>query len=109
MSNTTEKQQQKIEYGAIMALGFEEIIESDSVYFDQHGFEYSIIQLKLSKNIYLEWDKATKLACIIRTKKKKNIVARRGINTLEELKAIIGFYTKEDEDNIFKFDPTTAA
>ena len=41
--------QEKITYKEIMDLGFNEQIESDPVFYNQYGFDYTIITLNLSK------------------------------------------------------------
>ena len=78
-----------------MNLGFTESIENDSVYFDQYGFKYAIVELKLNKKLYLDWEKETQLCSLIRLDKYGSIKARKVVSSLEELKEIIKFFKDE--------------
>jgi len=86
--------QEKINYDEIMALGFNEQVENDSVYEAQNGYPYSVITKDLTKRLSLDWEKETKLCSMIRVDKKKghNIVAELPIMNLEHLKEIIDFF-----------------
>jgi hypothetical protein len=88
-------EQQKFKYKEIMSRGFNEQFESDNVYFDQHGFEYTIITKDLTKRIYLNWDKETQLCELVRMDSPKtcNIKARMPIMTLKQLDEILNFFT----------------
>lgn len=89
-----ENKQQKIHYRTIMDLGFKEEIQDDNVYEDEFGFEYSIITLKLTKKIYLDWCKDTQLCEIVRidNNENMNIKAERPIFNKEQLIEIIDFF-----------------
>ena len=78
-----------------MNLGFTESIEKDSVYFDQYGFKYAIVELKLNKKLYLDWAKETQICSLIRLDKYESIKARKVVSSLEELKEIIKFFKDE--------------
>lgn len=82
----------EINYKTIMDLGFEEEFCSDSVYFDEYGFEYSIISLKLAKHIYLEWSKESRTCEIMRIDKDYNVIRRKKISGEKELKEIVDFF-----------------
>ena len=74
-----------------MDLGFKESFESDSVFFNEFGYDYTIISKKLHKGIIVYWEKSTQLCELIRHK--KGIVKNRfEIKTLEQLKEIINFF-----------------
>ena len=90
-------QQEKIMYSDIISLGFTEQPVEDNIYFQQYGFQYSIIQYQLTKKIYLEWAKETQLCKIVRIdgKKYQNILATQNIKDLNQLKQIINFYTDD--------------
>lgn len=100
--------QEKINYGVIMALGFEEETISDNVFFNEYGFDYTHITLKLTKKIYLDWAKETQLCELIRMTKPKtgDIGKRMPIKNLEHLKEIINFFSDEKEQ---EFDYTHVA
>lgn len=85
--------QDKIKYTEIMNLGFEEEIQSDPVYFDEHGFDWAIITKHLTKKIFLNWEKENQLCQIIRVDKDNNIKKKQAIRNLAHLKSVIDFFT----------------
>ena len=85
--------QERIKYHEIMALGFKEDECEDNVYFKEHGFKYAIISLKLTKYIYIDWAKETKLAEMVRINKEDNVMKRMPIKNLDHLKEIIDFFS----------------
>jgi hypothetical protein len=87
--------QEKIKYMEIMDLGFTEKIVKDGVYFNWHGFDYSIIEKQLTSHIAINWAKETQLCEMYRVGKKSEgeIVARMNINNLQELQEVINFFT----------------
>lgn len=84
--------QQEIDYSDIMKLGFTEVIEKDSSYFNKYGFDYAIIEKKLTKRIYISWSKENRTCDIIRIDKEYNIKSSLIIIDLDHLKAIINFF-----------------
>ncbi len=84
--------QQKIRYDTIMALGFTEQVDHDQQFINEYGFDYTIIELKLCRGIYVDWAKETQLAEIVRLNKDKKIVARLPIRDLEHLQEWITFF-----------------
>lgn len=86
--------QNKFKYKTIIELGFTEQIIDDKIYFNQHGFDYSIVQLNLTKRIYLDWTKETKLCKLVRVDSPKNgiIKAEMPIKDIKHLKEIINFF-----------------
>jgi hypothetical protein len=91
--------QEKINYDEIMALGFTEDVQSDSVYEAEHGYRYCIINKELTKKIYLDWEKETKLCKMVRLKNHKtgDIGAELPIMNLQHLKDMINFFSNEKE------------
>jgi len=87
--------QEKINYREIINLGFTEEIVRDGVYFNRYGFDYAIIEKQLTPHIAINWAKETQLCEMYRVSRKSegDIVARMNINTLEELKEVIKFFT----------------
>ena len=91
--------QEKINYDEIMALGFTEDVLSDSVYEAEHGYAYCIITKNLTKKIYLDWEKETKLCKMVRLSKPKtgDIGAELPIKNLEHLKEMINIFSDEEK------------
>ena len=94
--------QEKIHYSDIIALGFEQEESHDPIYFEQYGFDYVIITLKLTKRIYIDWAKETQLAEMVRidSPKKGNIKNRLPIRNLEHLKELVNFFLDKKTTNI---------
>ncbi len=83
----------KINYNEIMALGFKEKPMQDEVYERQNGYPWVWITKKLTKKIYLEWEKETKVCKIIRLKSKKTgDIANSKVLTLDQVKEVIEFF-----------------
>ncbi len=99
--------QEKIKYIDIIDAGFEVDEQSDDVYFMEHGFSYDIISRELTKKIYLDWEKDTKLCKMIRIDGQKhcNIMAEMPVRDLGHLKELIDFFT----DDKTEFNHTTVA
>ena len=89
--------QEKIDYDKIMALGFNEQVASDSCYEAEHGYAYCIITKNLTKKIYLDWQKDTKLCKMVRIDSPKtgNVKAETPIMNLEQIKTLINFFSNE--------------
>ena len=94
--------QEKINYSEIMALGFTEEISEDKIYYAEHGYEYCIITKNLTKKIYLDWQKDTKLCEMVRVDSPKtgNIKARLPIMNIQHLKELVNFFSN-DQEQIF--------
>lgn len=94
-NDLNDMEQEKINYSEIMALGFTEDVQSDSVYEAEHGYKYCIITKQLTKKIYLDWEKDTKLCKMVRLSKPKTgeIGAELPIKNLEHLKEMINFFS----------------
>jgi hypothetical protein len=84
--------QEQIRYGDIIELGFKEEFCNDTVYEYKYGFQYVIITLNLTKRIFIDWEKETRLCEMVRLDKDHNVKARKPIMNLEELKEIIEFF-----------------
>ena len=90
-------EQDKINYSDILELGFTIDAQHDSVYEAEHGFGYCIITKELTKKIYLDWAKETKLCKIVRLKNNKGDIANeKPIKNLNELKGIIDFFLDKE-------------
>jgi hypothetical protein len=86
--------QEKISYKEIIKLGFTQEAVNDTVYFNEFGFDYAIIELKLTSKIFINWAKETQLCKMYRIDKKSkgNVLSRKCITSLKELKEIIKFF-----------------
>jgi len=82
----------EIKYKDVMDLGFVEQFVEDNVFFNQYGFQYSIITFECAKRIFIDWDKTTRLCEILRVDKDGNIKGRKKIESIDDLKEIILFY-----------------
>ena len=87
-------EQQQIKYSDIMSLGFKEKIQDDQVYFNEFGYNWAIITKKLTKRIYLDWEKESQFCEIIRIDRPRdgNIKSRMPIKNLDHLNVIINFF-----------------
>lgn len=88
-------EQEKIKYGDIMSFGFTETKEDDPIYFDDYGFNYCIVQLDLTNEIYLDWAKETQLCELVRIDNKEdcNVKNKVKVKNLKQLKEIVDFFT----------------
>ena len=83
-----------MDYDKIMALGFKEEIAEDKVYERKFGYSYSIITKKLTKDIYLEYQKDTRDCKMVRVDKKSNIKGSLTLNSIKKIEILIAFYGK---------------
>ena len=58
---TNKPMQQQINYCDIMALGFTAEDGHDQVFFDQHGYPYTIFTKMLALTLMLDWHQTTRL------------------------------------------------
>jgi hypothetical protein len=62
----------KVPYSTVKALGFEEIEGHDSVWFEQYGYPYKIIQHHLKLDVYVQWHQDTQQCELVRLKDYEN-------------------------------------
>ena len=88
--------QEQIDYNEIIKLGFNVDVQDDKVYFNRYGYDYCIITKDLTKKIYIDWEKETRLCTLTRINSPKNgsIEAEFPVQNLQHLKEIINFFTK---------------
>ena len=86
---------EKIKYIDIMNLGFKEEIIEDKPYLNKFGYDYAYITKKLTKRLYLQWEKDTRLCEMVRIDgpKECNVKKRMQIKDLDHLKEIIDFFS----------------
>jgi predicted ATPase with chaperone activity len=89
--------QERMHYADVMALGFTSELVKDTVYFNEYGFDYCIINKNLTPLIYLDWAKETQLCvmCRINNEQDTKIVKRLPIRDLDHLKEIVNFFSDE--------------
>jgi len=90
--------QEKIKYIDVMDLGFKRIDENDTVFLKKYGFDWFIVEKKISKSLYLSWDCVERTVQLIRIDKKSNILAKMNIQNLKILRSIIDFFSATKED-----------
>lgn len=87
-----QKQQEKINYADVIALGFVRENHNDKMFENQYGYNWFTVTKKLIKNISADWDCETRTVTIIRVDKDENILAKMPIVTFAELKSFIQFF-----------------
>ena len=91
--------QERIKYHEIMSLGFKEEKCHDDVYFKEYGFQYAITTLKLTKYVYLDWDKVTQFVKMVGLNKDLvHIEKEMLIKDLIHLQDIIDFFSDKPID-----------
>ena len=84
-------------YKEVMDLGFDREEHSDSIFFNQNGYDWFTVTKTLAKNLYIDWDCETHQVELIRWKPKGGyILNRMTLGTIEEVKKCIDFFTKKD-------------
>jgi hypothetical protein len=77
-------------------LGFKRKDQSDSLFVDQNGYEWLLVEMKLAKGFYLNWDSETHQVELVRWRPKNgDILGRLPIFSMDELKEIIEFFKKK--------------
>jgi hypothetical protein len=81
-------------YHEVIDLGFKREDQSDNIFFKENGYEWFLVTKKLSKGLYLDWDCETHRVELIRwVPKDGDILNRRTLVTVEEIKDCIEFFT----------------
>jgi hypothetical protein len=80
-------------YKEVIDLGFVREDLGDSVFFDQNGYDWFVVTMKLDKGIQLEWDCETHTVTLNRYNKKYDRLGKIDVPNLFTLKSIINFYT----------------
>ena len=94
----SNKKDTDIYYDDVMSLKFKRIDSRDSVFFNQYGFEWFIVEKKLNKRTYLDWNCVTNKVQLVRTDKEGYIIGKVNIRTLSQLKEVITFYKNKKGD-----------
>jgi hypothetical protein len=85
-----------ITYKEVMLLGFVREEKSDQVFYDQHGYNWFLVQKKLAKGFYLSWDCTEHTVELVRWNPKNgDILDRLPMYSVEEIEEIIEFFRKK--------------
>lgn len=87
---------EEINYQDCIDLGFKRTELEDSVFMHQYGYNWFIVEKRLTKQLYLSWDCVTRRVTFIRGGK-KNIYSRLPVMNLNDLKVLIDFWTKDNK------------
>jgi hypothetical protein len=90
----------KINYKAALNQGFQRVDSPDTVWFDDHGFEYFIMEKHISPNAVLYWDIKDHDIEICFTDKDGIVKDRRTVCSYAELESLIllGSYYSNNEE-----------
>ena len=84
---------EQVRYKTLIDLGFKRFEGNDTVWFNQYGYEWFWLELKLTKRIHVFWCPEDKKLILRRTNKKDDILAKHTIKSLKELKSCIQFFS----------------
>lgn len=84
-----------INYKDVMDLGFKRKELHDPLFFNQYGFEWFIVQLKLNDTLTLSWDCNSRVV-ILRRMKKSDIKNILEIKDLKTLQGVVKFFTENN-------------
>jgi hypothetical protein len=92
-------ERKKINYKDVIDRGFKRIPESDKIFFNENGYDWFIVEKKLTKGFSLDWDCKTHFITLIRANKESEIKGRIFLTgDLEELDRVIKFFTGDVPD-----------
>lgn len=94
------KDKREIDYEDIKSLGFETEKVKDELFYNQNGYHYKIVTLRLTKSVFVDWDIETRMCELQRRSKHGTILGRMIVHNLDHLKEIIDFY--DDEKEMFR-------
>jgi hypothetical protein len=69
----------KFKYNQLIKRGFKRTNCNDSVFFEEYGFEYFLLQKKLNSYCYFDWDINTNKVFIIKHDKSHNITFKKEV------------------------------
>lgn len=88
----------EIRYKDIVDLGFKSEPIDDSVFFEQFGYPYKIIQLHLSECTVLDWDQRDRKVSIILSDEYGHILKHGYIPDVDTLKELVSFFVNKTID-----------
>ena len=86
----------EINYSDVIKLGFKRQDVNDNVFFRQFGYGYFIVTLKISNQIYFDWDCNDRTVKLVRVDKEQTIKGRIEVQDLKHLVELLTFWGKID-------------
>lgn len=86
----------EINYSDVIKLGFKRQDVNDNVFFRQFGYGYFIVTLKISNQIYFDWDCNDRTVKLIRVDNQQNIKGIIEVENLKHLVKLLDFFGKID-------------
>ena len=86
----------EINYSDVIKLGFTRQALNDNVFFNQYGFGYFIVSLKINNQIYFDWDCNDRTVKMIRVDKEQTIKGVIEVQDLKHLVELLTFFGKID-------------
>ena len=94
--------QQPINFCDIMALGFKMESGHDSVFFNQHGYEYKIFTKMLAPTLMLDWNQETRLCQLFVIRLKDgHIYQRIPVIDTNSLQTLVNSFEKTELDSAY--------
>lgn len=88
---------QEIDYKDVIELGFkrhETVIDNN--FFNEYGFNWFLVMLKINNSIYFDWDCNTRTVKMLRVDKEQTILGRIEVQDLKHLVELLTFFGKID-------------
>ena len=76
-------------YKYIMNSGFKRLESEDSIFFDQYGYNYFIVNKEINDHVSLEWDVHTQQVELTLVDDHHEILRRTKIQTLDEFNLLM--------------------
>ena len=86
----------EINYSDVIKLGFKRQDVNDNVFFRQFGYGYFIVTLKISNQIYFDWDCNDRTVKLTRVDKEQTIKGIIEVQDLKHLVELLTFFGKID-------------
>ena len=86
----------EINYSDVIKLGFKRQDVNDNVFLSQFGYGYFIVTLKISNQIYFDWDCNDRTVKLIRVDKEQSIKGTIEVENLKHLVELLTFFGKID-------------
>ena len=86
----------EINYSDVIKLGFTRQDLNDNVFFNQYGFGYFIVSLKINNQIYFDWDCNNRTVKMIRVDKEQSVKGTIEVQDLKHLVELLTFFGKID-------------
>lgn len=83
---------EEINYQDVIDLGFKREDHSCHGFFQEYGFTWFLVTLKLTKYIYMDWDCNTRKVTINKIDKEHTILSSIGLENLEEVRIWVNFF-----------------